>query len=42
MSVVASKNKYEKGINLISSFLGKEENFESYYKRRYKTWNSVK
>lgn len=28
MSVVASKNKYEKGINLISSFLGKEENFD--------------
>lgn len=28
MSIVASKNKYEKGINLISSFLGKEENFD--------------
>ena len=28
MSVVASKNKYEKGINLISSFLEKEENFD--------------
>ena len=28
MSVVASKNKYEKGISLISSFLEKEENFD--------------
>lgn len=28
MSVVASKNKYEKGINLISSFLRKEEDFD--------------
>ena len=28
MSIVASKNKYEKGISLISSFLGKEENFD--------------
>ena len=28
MSIVASKNKYEKGINLISSFLEKEENFD--------------
>jgi hypothetical protein len=28
MSAVASKNKYEKGISLISSFLEKEENFD--------------
>lgn len=28
MSVVASENKYEKGISLISSFLEKEENFD--------------
>ena len=28
MSVVASKNKYEKGISLISSFLEKEESFD--------------
>ncbi len=28
MSVVASKNKYEKGIDLISSFLRKEEDFD--------------
>ena len=28
MSVVASKNKYEKGINLISSFLRKKEDFD--------------
>ena len=29
MSIVASKNKYEKGISLISSFLWKKENFDT-------------